>query len=301
MLGFWGICLLMAVPGLMEAATAASARYCPNGYYAYREDEMQAKPMCLNAADFFQKQADLQNKTMSFDVYQQESLKFAQTDVQYAVSARKLGLNVVLPQTPDIPPIQECSGQACKDNYKWNANACACTCITLSCPTFQKWNAGTCQCEGSEPSSSSSGSSSGNVGTGGGCIAPAVVGITDHGRCWCPSAEPYALEEGDSSCKSKTGKNAGVCKMLGQAAVAADGTVLCKCTGAINDRLVELSQKSGKTVQYCNAKISVGSSSSGANNCAATAEKKKMCESLGRKYEESLCGCAVYMPSATHN
>ena len=59
LLGFISVSLLLVLPGLLSAAT--STRYCPAGYYAYRENVTQVKPSCLNAADFFQKKQNLQS------------------------------------------------------------------------------------------------------------------------------------------------------------------------------------------------------------------------------------------------
>ena len=174
MLVFLGLCLLMAAPELMEAATVASERYCPKGYYAYREDVTQTKPSCLNSADFFQKKKDLQNSSMDFAHYQQESLKFAQTDLQYTAAAKKAGLNVEAANTASDPVNNQCSEQSCKPNYQWNANACACTsiCTALACPSYQKWNAATCKCVGTEANSSGGGSSTSS--SSGGCSEGAM-------------------------------------------------------------------------------------------------------------------------------
>lgn len=150
-LGFFGICLLMAVPSLMEAATPASTRYCPNGYYAYREKVTQAKPSCLNAADFFQKKKDLQNSNMDYPAYKEKSAQFSQTEMEFTLAAKKLNITVDDPtaaetsQQTEVP--QQCTQQSCDPDYHWNGISCACVCTTKACQSPQQWNPGTCKCE----------------------------------------------------------------------------------------------------------------------------------------------------------
>ena len=323
MLRFFGIFFLT----LNAAQASTDGHYCPKGYYAYRADLTQAKPVCLNKTDFKNKKQSIKESGEDFASYQHQSLKFAQSEMEYQAIAKKLNLSVNDTSSVDNGGSgggDACPQRECKTNYFWNPNACACQCTQLACPAYQKWNPSTCKCEGGNdfgPSSSSGGkicdpllcpsfqkwnqeacrcesivnSSSSSSGS---ASCPSVLARLQcvlSGKNWLdsPLCQCSTTNNGSSGGSSGVIGGIGDCKpnqLQSYTTGSEAGVALCNCK-AIDGVPYYVAKATAGTGNYCIKSAAVSSSSSSGSGCSTNVEKIQSCKNSGGTYDEANCIC----------